>query len=64
MLKVRKHVGDMFFLGFQSTQSLGEFTGEEGDLFDDVYKGDDPKARIRPSLARWRIRERWRTSLC
>jgi len=50
MLKVRKHVGDMFFLDFQSTQSLGEFTGEEGDLFDGVYKGDDPKASTRPPL--------------
>jgi hypothetical protein len=50
MLKIRKHVGDIFFLGFQSTQSLGEFTGEEGDLFSDVYKGEDPKAKFNPPL--------------
>jgi hypothetical protein len=50
LLKVRKHVGDMFFLGFQSTQSKDEFTREEGDLVDDVYKGDNPNARTRPSL--------------
>jgi hypothetical protein len=50
MLKVRKHVGDMFFLGFQSTQSLGKFTGEEGNLFSDVYKGDELKARFDPPL--------------
>jgi hypothetical protein len=58
MLKVRKHVGDMFFLGFQSTHSMGEFTREEGDLDDDVYMGDNPKARTRPTHARWRIWER------
>jgi hypothetical protein len=30
--KSGEHVGNMFFLGSQSTLSLGEFTGEEGDF--------------------------------
>ena len=50
MLKVSKHVGDMFFLCFQLNQSKHEFTREEGDLVDDVYKGNNPNARTRPSL--------------
>ena len=55
MIKVRKHVGDMFFLCFQSTQSKDEFTKDEGDLVDDVCKGDNPIAKTRPSSHRWRI---------
>jgi hypothetical protein len=29
---------------------IGEFTREESDLDDDVYMGDNPKARTRPPL--------------
>jgi hypothetical protein len=55
MLKIRKHVGDMFFLDSQSTRSLGEFTGEEGDLLSDMDMGGDPKDGTRPTCERWRI---------
>ena len=55
MLKIRKHVGDMFFLGYQSTQSLGEVIGEEGDLLSDMYMGGDPEDETRPTYERWRI---------
>jgi hypothetical protein len=55
MIKIRKHVGDMFFLGSQSTLSLSEFTGEEGDLLSDMDMGGDPKDGTRLTCERWRI---------
>jgi hypothetical protein len=55
MLNIRKHVGDMFFLGSQSTQSLGEFTGEKGDLFSDMDMEEIPKMELDPTCERWCI---------
>jgi hypothetical protein len=41
----------MFFLGSQSTLSLGKFTREEGDLLSDMDMGGDPKAmELDPTL--------------